>query len=40
MPGPVMRIAPNPRRWTSMSPPILNAPDLPASSFALIGGPF
>ena len=31
--GPVMRIAPKPRRWISMSPPILNEPDLRASSF-------
>ena len=34
--GPVMRIAPKPRRLTSMSPPILNEPDLRASSLALI----
>jgi hypothetical protein len=36
MRGAVMRIAPKPRRWTSMSPPILNEPDLRASSLALI----
>jgi hypothetical protein len=36
MRGPVMRIAPKPRRWTWMSPPILNEPDLRASSLALI----
>ena len=34
--GPVMRIAPKPRRWTSMSPPILNEPDLRVSSFAIV----
>src|SRR4051794_5235714 len=27
MPGPVMRMAPKPRRVTSMSPPIANVPD-------------
>jgi hypothetical protein len=35
MPEPVMRIAPKPRRWISISPPILNEPDLRASSFAI-----
>jgi hypothetical protein len=30
-----MRMAPEPRRWISMSPPILKDPDLPASSLAL-----
>src|SRR3954451_21963323 len=35
MPGPVIRIAPKPRRQTSMSPPILKKPDLRASSFAI-----
>src|SRR6516225_6337071 len=38
--GPVMRMAPKPKRWISMSPPILKDPDLPASSFvALIAHP-
>ena len=32
---PVTRMAPKPRRWISISPPILNVPDLPASSFAI-----
>jgi hypothetical protein len=34
-----MRMAPKPRRWISMSPPILKDPDLPASSLALIAHP-
>src|SRR6476661_8077241 len=32
MPFPVMRMAPKPRRWISISPPTLNDPDLRASS--------
>ena len=32
MPAPVTRIAPKPSRWTVMSPPTLNDPDLRASS--------
>src|SRR6187200_2061332 len=36
MPGPVRRIAPKPRRLTSISPPILNEPDLRASSLSII----
>ena len=36
MPGPVTRIAPKPRRWISISPPILNEPDLLASSLGII----
>ena len=35
MPGPVMRMAPKPRRWISISPPILNDPDLRASSLVI-----
>ena len=34
--GAAMRIAPKPRRWISMSPPILNEPDLRASSFTIV----
>ena len=34
--GPAMRIAPKPRRWIPMSPPILNEPDLLASSLTII----
>jgi len=30
MPGPVTRIAPKPRRWTAISPPILKVPDFAA----------
>jgi hypothetical protein len=37
--GPVMRIAPKPRRWISMASLILNEPDLRASSGA-ISNPF
>src|SRR4029079_19656317 len=36
MPGPVRRMAPKPRRCTSISPPILNEPDSLASSFSII----
>jgi hypothetical protein len=34
--GPAMRMAPKPSRWISMSPLILNEPDLRASSDAII----
>jgi hypothetical protein len=36
MPLPVMRIAPNPRRFTSKSPPILNVPLAFASACAMM----
>ena len=39
MPLPVMRMAPKPRRLISISPPILNVPDLLASSFAILVTP-
>ena len=40
MPGPVRRIAPKPRRLTSISPSILNEPDLLASSLSIVDPSF
>src|SRR5262249_44354788 len=40
MPGPVIRIAPKPRRGIFMSPPILNDPDLQAFNSSIGGSPW